>query len=359
MRRSRVGGLFGVVAAFAGGALPAETPPPMRVAVSPGGELYVVGTDADDQVRFTRNGDVYQLEAGKGPALRAGGGCRQNSPKVAECPVAGVTRITVTTADGLDQVLTSGLELFTVPLAISTGPGHDYVQLYGVAAPVAVNTGAGDDFVISGAGADRVDGGEGDDQISGMSGADTLLGGPGDDFLEDMIRESPPTTDTLDCGPGVDEPRAELGIDVMTACEQPPSEWSVWASSSRVKYSYRRFRDGTTKFTRVRVSGTPAGSDVIVECRGRSCPSPTWRARRTTAYSLDGLGPLDERHLRPRTRVTVTVVRPGSMTKVVRFTIRPHRAPALSVHCIGPISGIVTRAACRAAGLPNPGRFNE
>jgi hypothetical protein len=47
------------------------------------------------------------------------------------------------------------------------------------------------------------------------------------------------------------------------------------------------------------------------------------------------------------------------MTKVVRFTIRAHSAPALKVHCIGPISGIVTRAACRAAGLPNPGRFNE
>jgi hypothetical protein len=98
---------------------------------------------------------------------------------------------------------------------------------------------------------------------------------------------------------------------------------------------------------------------VIIECRGRSRPSPAWHARRTTAYSLDGLGPLEERRLRPRTRVTVTFVRPGSMTKVVRFTIRAHRGPALSVHCIGPISGIVTRAMCRAAGLQNPGRFNE
>jgi Ca2+-binding RTX toxin-like protein len=232
-------------------------------------------------VRFTRTGDVYELEAGKGPALRAGSGCRQSTRKVAVCPVAGVTRITVATADGLDQVLTSGLEPFTVPLTISTGPGHDYVQLYAVVAPVAVDAGAGDDYVISGSGADRLDGGEGDDQITGMAGADTLLGGPGDDFLEDTIAESPPASDTLDCGPGVDEPRADLGIDVVTGCEQPPSEWSVWASSSIVKYRYRRFRDGTSMFTRIRVSGTPAGSDVVVECGGRSCPSATWRARRT------------------------------------------------------------------------------
>jgi hypothetical protein len=224
------------------------------VTVSPGGELYVVGTAADDQVRFTRTGDVYELEAGKGPALRAGSGCRQSTRKVAVCPVAGVTRITVTTGDGLDQVLTSGLEPFAVPVAISTGPGHDYVQLYGVVAPVAVSAGEGDDYVISGSGADRLDGGEGDDQISGMAGADTLLGGPGDDFLEDTIRESPPATDTLDCGPGIDEPRAELGIDVVTACEQPPSEWSVWSSSSFVKYRYA----GSTSSASSVYAGLPA-----------------------------------------------------------------------------------------------------
>jgi hypothetical protein len=359
MRGSRVGGLFGAVAAFAGGALPDDAPDPIRVAVSPAGELRVIGTPADDQVRFTHNGDVYEFEAGKGPAMRAGSGCRQSARKVAVCPVAGVTRIAVTTADGLDQVLTSGLELITVPLAISTGSGHDYVQLYSAAAPVAVDAGAGDDYVLAGTAADRIDGGDGDDVLSGMAGADTLLGGPGDDFLDDMLAESPPAADTLDCGPGVDEPRAELGRDVLVGCEQPPSEWSVWSASSTIKYRFKRFRDGTTMFTRIRVSGTPQGSDVIIECRGRSCPSRTWRARRTTAYSLDGLGPLEERHLRPRTLVTVTVVRPGSMTKVVRLTTRAHTGPALSVHCIGPISGIVTRAACRAAGLPNAGRFNE
>jgi Ca2+-binding RTX toxin-like protein len=104
--------------------------------------------------------------------------------------------------------------------------------------------------VLAGTAGDRLDGGDGDDVISGMAGADTLLGGPGDDFLEDMIPESPPVADTLDCGPGVDEPRSELGLDVLAGCKQPPNEWSVWSSSSIIKYRFRRFRDGTTKFTR-------------------------------------------------------------------------------------------------------------
>ena len=332
----------------------------MRVALSSAGELSVVGPAADDWVRITRTGDAYELTSDRAPTLRVGGGCRRSMRRSAVCPLAGVTHITVVTREGLDQVLVGSVEPVPVPVAISTGPGHDYVAL-GVVGPATVDADGGDDYVMGGSGPDRLDGGDGDDQLAGGSGTDTLLGGAGDDLLEDMYPGPAPEADTLDCGPGVDMPRANLGSDVVLNCEQPQSEWSLWPSSSRIKYRLRRFRDGTTKFTRIRVAATREGSDVMVECHGRGCPSPTWRARQTTRYSLDALGPLAERRLPPQTRVTITVVspRPPSMTKVVRLTTRRGRPPVLRVHCIGPISGIVTRAACRASGLPSPGRYGD
>src|SRR3954447_4065307 len=352
MRGAGVGGLFALAAAFAG---PAPAAGPIQVAVSPAGALSVVGTPADDQVRITRTGDVYDVMFGKGPALHVVSGCRATARNVAVCPLAGVTAITIITGEGLDQAHVGGVEFIPVPFTVSTGPGHDHVNLMHVLAPAAVDAGAGDDWVWGGVGADRIDGGDGDDVLIGMGGADTLLGGRGDDFLEDTFPSQVP--DTLDCGPGFDRLRADPGVDLLLACEQPPSEWSVSSAWSKVQYRHRYFRNGTTKLRRLRVRSLPDKADVSVECRGRACPSRTWRAHPITRYSVDALGPLAGRRLRTGARVTVTVAASGVMTKVVRLTMRRDGAPALSVYCIGPISGIVTRADCRAAGLPNPGRF--
>jgi len=266
-----------------------------------------------------------------------------------------VTAITIITGEGLDQAHVGGVEFIPVPFTVSTGPGHDHVNLMHVLAPAAVDAGPGDDLVWGGVGADRIDGGDGDDVLIGMGGVDTLLGGRGDDFLEDSFPSQVP--DTLDCGPGVDRLRADPGVDLLLACEQPPNEWSVSSAWSKVQYRHRYFRNGTTKLRRLRVRSLPDKADVSVECRGRACPSRTWRARPITRYSMDALGPLAGRRLRTGARVTVTIAASGVMTKVVRLTMRRDSAPALSVYCIGPISGIVTRADCRAAGLPNPGRF--
>ena len=308
MQRSRVGGLFGAVAAFAVGALPYQPPEEMRVLFSPAGDLSVLGTAADEQVRLSRAGGVYQLKSSRGSTLRAGRGCQNTAPNAVACPIAGVTRITFVTGDGLDLVEVRSAEPVVVPLTISTGPGHDGVYLGpDVVAPVRVDAGAGDDFAQGGVGADHLDGGDGDDVIDGGDGADTLRGGGGDDHLRDndfdpRFRDPARSSDTLDCGPGVDMPRADVGLDVMLACEQPPSEWSLLSPSSRIQYRYRRFRDGTT-LTKLRAVTQDVDRSVVrVQCLGRACPARTWRARVAGRSSFNAIGPLAGHRLRPGAR---------------------------------------------------------
>lgn len=74
----------------------------------------------------------------------------------------------------------------------------------------------GDDRVEGGAGRDDVGGNQGNDTLIGGSGKDVFTAGIGDDFLEarDGIR------DIVDCGPGFDTVKADIGVDsVDSDCE--------------------------------------------------------------------------------------------------------------------------------------------
>jgi hypothetical protein len=97
-----------------------------------------------------------------------------------------------------------------------------------------------------------------------------------------------------------------------------------------------------------------AGSAVTVECRGGGCPSRAqhWRPR-GAPRRWNALGRLAGRRLRAGARVIVTIQSAGHLTKVVQLTMRRRRGPSRRVHCVGPISGLVTRH-CQSFSRPGP-----
>ena len=96
------------------------------------------------------------------------------------------------TVDGLDADGTPDIKFDEIE-KILTGSGADTVDGGTSTGPIDVDTGAGDDSVTGGSGGDTiaagtgddvVDGGAGDDDITGGAGTDTLTGGLGADTLD-------------------------------------------------------------------------------------------------------------------------------------------------------------------------------
>jgi hypothetical protein len=75
----------------------------------------------------------------------------------------------------------------------------------------------------------------------------------------------------------------------------------------------------------------PKGARIAVKCAGRHCP------RRTVAQAagLVHIKPF-ERSLRAGTKLTITVSKPGSFTKVTRISIRRGKVPLRTDGCQAP-----------------------
>jgi hypothetical protein len=342
--------LFGLAVALAVSVWPTDARAVGRVARTADGVLAMSGTRENDFVSFFVVGGTYEFHGS--PALRAGEGCLRRARYDIACAGDGVTGVTFATGPGRDEVRVSGAytvpaEVVTVPIAVSAGPGDDKVhagyRLPVVVGPVTVDAGSGYDLVVGGDGADRLDGGSGVDEVYGGRGTDTLLGGASDDFLHDEDQ----TPGMLDCGPGADVLKADLGVDALIGCEQPPSEWGLNFWSGYVEHRFVAFRSHT-RLTRLRVRAL-AGSTATVTCRGGGCPSQPQHSQSpaglpigTGPYRWGVLGRLAGRRLRPGAQVTVAIANPRFLTRVVQLTMRRRRAPARETHCVGPISGMVT-----------------
>jgi Ca2+-binding RTX toxin-like protein len=358
MRWRRALLLLTVAAALGVSAWPADARTVARVARTPDGVLAMSGTRESNPLGLTVAGNTYMFD-GRGDPLLAGAGCERRTRQLIACAGDGVTGLTIAAGGGPDEIILAGFlpsEVITVPITVLSGSGSDRVEAGyrtpRMIAPLTVDAGPGFDRVIGGHAADRLDGGKGADRLYGGPGADSLTGGVGDDFLHD-VDQAP---GTLDCGAGADLLNADLGVDALIGCEQPPSEWGVDPSGAgRVEHRYAAYRNGT-RLTRLRVGVWVPGSTVTVTCRGGGCPSQPQRSgplADTYSGLWNMLGPLAGRRLRPGARVTVTIVSPGYMTKVVRLTMRRHREPARETHCVGPISGMVTQH-CPSVSVRSP-----
>ncbi len=86
----------------------------------------------------------------------------------------------------------------------------------------------------------------------------------------------------------------------------------------------------------------PKGVQVTLACEGRGCPLR--EVSQTTSRGKSALHiPQFERELRAGTRLTITVSKPGYVSKVTRVTIRRGKAPARSDQCRMPDEKRLTR----------------
>ena len=113
--------------------------------------------------------------------------------------------------------------------------------------------------------------------------------------------------------------------------------------SFRPRVSLQTRRTGTrTRIVRLRVTARP-GWRVSVRCRGRGCPSSSIirQARSSNALRLKRL----ERTFRQTTTIEVWVTRTGSVGTIVRYSLRPRRAPVRTEACLASGRRTATRCA--------------
>jgi hypothetical protein len=84
------------------------------------------------------------------------------------------------------------------------------------------------------------------------------------------------------------------------------------------------------------------GWRVSVRCRGRGCPSSSIlrQARSSNPVRLKRL----ERTFRQATSIEVRVTRTGTVSTIVRYSLRPRQAPLRSELCLA--SGARTASRC-------------
>jgi hypothetical protein len=94
----------------------------------------------------------------------------------------------------------------------------------------------------------------------------------------------------------------------------------------------------TARWTRnvsLAVRNVPAGAAVELRCRGGGCPARR-RTVKVASARANAHRALGRRHLRPGAVLELRVTRADMIGKVVRFTIRRHRLPAVRTLCLPP-----------------------
>jgi Ca2+-binding RTX toxin-like protein len=152
------------------------------VTVSGGNTIRVAETGNETNqisVKYDSGTDVYTVKDAAAN-LTPSGTCAAVDTHTATCPGAGITRISVDTADRDDTIT---LDLATIPSTVNEdldgGGGNDSVL--GANSPGTLNGGSGNDIV---AGRGTVDGDAGNDVVTGSPAPDTIRGGTGRDLVD-------------------------------------------------------------------------------------------------------------------------------------------------------------------------------
>jgi hypothetical protein len=239
-----------------------------------------------------------------------------------------------------------------------------------------VSAGPGNDAVIGGEAANVLDGGSGNDSLEGRGGVDTFLGGPGADTV--LARDG--LQERINCGPDADAGEADT-IDTLIDCENvlvsaalvpdvdgdgatkpgdcddgnpsihpgaidvPENGVDEDCSGTAAPFplldstltATYEFKPRFTIFQALVVHHARAGSTVKITCDGKGCPfrSRTRKVRRDQA-KLTLARPTGRAHLRPGTKLGVTVTRPATVGVVTRYTVRAGKPPARSDLCLSP-----------------------
>ena len=177
------------------------------------------------RVRNDNNGDIFKFDRQAG--------CHSTSDgEVVECDRPRSNMI-IRLLEGNDH-----LNMFDAPTGSSVviaGPGDDFVG--GQKGPDRVEAGTGADTVLGSDGndlifgqehRDEIRGGNGNDELRGEgdrdfinagAGTDVVRGGSGNDFIGTREETTAAFADTVDCGTGIDEARADLRDTLQSDCE--------------------------------------------------------------------------------------------------------------------------------------------
>ena len=242
--------------------------------------------------------------------------------------------------------------------------------------------GAGPDQLTGSAGDNRIDGGPGADAITGGPGVDAQFGGAGDD----TIQAQDGTAEPVDCGDGVDGGAADAQ-DTLVSCEgiNPPvvvvdgdgdgfgvandcndanpaikptaleipgnavdencdgvvAPFAVVDAGISVFFEMVRSR---ARFTEVTVNRIPAGASVLLTCKPpkgkrnrKACPFKKFSRTYPSGKSAEKLiKRFKKRRFPAGAVITVTVLRPGFIGKVLTFKTRAGKLPRKSVACLTP-----------------------
>jgi hypothetical protein len=243
--------------------------------------------------------------------------------------------------------------------------------------------GAAADTLVGSQAPNRLEGGAGNDVLRGNGGADVLLGEAGDDTIE--ARDG--IADSIDCGPGSDTASVDPS-DSVAGCERvmlpdggdaaiagaaapadrdgdgmaPPADCDDTNAAVRpgarerpgngidedcsgadrafprvaspIAYTWEA-SVRTTRVVRLVVRNLPAGGWVEVRCNGRGCPFRTRSVRpRGARAQLAQMFP--RRGLPAGTVLELRVLAPEHIGKIVRYTMRSGKLPAVRSACLPP-----------------------
>lgn len=346
----------------------------------------VTGVDDDITVAQTPTDHVVSRAGG---GLTFVGDCTGGGMEAVQCPRA--TSIAVDLGAGSDRFSVLGA---TVPISVAGQAGDD--NLAGGAAGDVLAGGDGNDVLNGFGGVDDYFGESGDDTIEARDGAaERIACGGGNDQAQndfvDILAECERGIDgdgdgfssAVDCNDGaanlfpgarevfdngVDEDcngRDDTNLDrdgdgfavpgdcddgnagirpgaleirgnaVDENCDRRTDPFARLAAVVSIRWALAR------TYTRLRtlvVRLAPRGAQIVLSCRGRSCPSRRARRRtvprdlaRVTLHS--GFG---RARLRPGTRLTLTIVAPGAIGRTYTYTVKRGELPESRTVCRAP-----------------------
>ena len=179
-----------------------------------GRTLYIVGTDAGDQIRIEAPPTAVAAANKKIQVFLTGFRVNSDVPRLL---ARGIKRVLINGNGGDDDIQFGATitKAFRPSLVIIHGGAGKDTIITG-AYNERIFGGSGDDTINAGAGVDEIDGGDGNDTITGGPGRDRIFGGLGDDTIRtlepnDQRPEPGPISprDTVSGGLGTDNAQAD------------------------------------------------------------------------------------------------------------------------------------------------------
>lgn len=118
-----------------------------------------------------------------------------------------------------------------------------------------------------------------------------------------------------------------FAVDTSVAPPPPIKQIVKQILNPSLSSRFDRFRKYTV-YKRLMLKRVPAGSTVSVKCKGKKCPAKSFHKK---AHGTLKLAKFTKKKLRPGTKLTIRVTKPGMIGKQFVILIRKRKAPKLRI----------------------------